>query len=633
MALCLLVWLSGSCATRAVPLVPRSVGDPEGLADAVSLRRAGRSKDAEVAYRRILRSDPVEVRAHVGLQEIESARGLGLDLRRRYRAGGDPFLAGRLEPEGQRQRERFLEAAEPLRSLGLGVNAWAKGEIGAAQRFLIAAGEMDPGHSWTRIALARFYLVTGSWALARAEYRAALWTEPSNPFAAYGLSVLADRGGDYKAGLRWAERAFVHGRAQDGLAQRLYSLANRSRSQEVRARVASLLGKGEGPAGYYAWKLTGEERYRAQARAGGVTQAELAKLPPVPAELRGFVQAFVKGVRMRYRHYAATGEAEDFLEFVDWARDLYERSTKKTLGPRGNPVKFAFVGKLMDATASSDEPLVRICAKAGLLLVLAQRSGGPPEAMLASIGRRDSMKRVRSRGTTVEREAVWLSGRHLDGYTEWAGGGDIAGLALDRLILIDLVAAAEWDGRIQRRLRKIEAQRAAVLAQQALPDEPFTSVDDLAGIANRLRLVAGQMDSAREIEVHEDAHLVDAKLHLPVGDHLFRNIGLAFRRGFSSRKILAYLERNAQLTALAEGPSARGALATCCEIMKGRGPHAKGYREIVETMVALIAGSPGKYPEIAQDRVIVQQLHKLPEQKVRALAQEIVAKWGLAAPG
>ena len=127
-----------------------------------------------------------------------------------------------------------------------------------------------------------------------------------------------------------------------------------------------------------------------------------------------------------------------------------------------------------------------------------------------------SQKGVSSRGTTVEREAVWLSGRHLNGYLEWGGGGDIAGLALDRLILIDLEAAAEWDGRIKRRLRRIEPQEDAVLAQQALPDEPFTSVEDPAGDANRLRLVAGPIDSAAEIEVHEDAHLVDAKLHLPV---------------------------------------------------------------------------------------------------------------------
>lgn len=648
-----LVFVLAGCATRAVPVRPVPVADPEALARADGLRRAGEWSEAKKSYESILRTDPGNVRAAVGLQRIAVARGFHLRARRKARAAGDGFLVGRLEPPGQRQREAYGAAAEPYRSMGLGAEAWAAGKLGTAEAYFERARDMEPGQIWARLALGRYRLARGDAGAARAEFEAALWLDPSNPVAAYGLSVLADRAGDLPAAYAWAERAYRHARGQEGFAGRLYEVARRY--PEKRDEAARLLSEGKGEAPLYAWRLLDHtpargpmsglppeivaqsvqareraELYFERARAAGATDLELVPRPPVPEGLQVFVAAFTRGVRARYRHYAATGEAETFLEFVDWARDLYTRSTGRALGPRGKPLEFAFVGTMMDAGEQSDEPLVRACAKEGYLLVLAQRSGGPPEAMLAAVDHREAGQSVASRGMELKREVVWLDRRHLSGYMEWGGGGDVAGLALHELILVDLEAVATWDGQLQRRVARMEPYRDAVLAQKALDDEPVTSIEDPAGVDRRLRLVAGKYSLAEEVHVHENAHLVDAALHLPVGDHLFRNIGLALTKGLSAERILSYLERNAQLAAIAEGPSARGALATCCAVIGGRGVHATGYTEIVQGIVDRIAREPERYPEIDPKRVIVQQLHRLGEEQVRALARDLMDDWGVS---
>jgi hypothetical protein len=283
----------------------------------------------------------------------------------------------------------------------------------------------------------------------------------------------------------------------------------------------------------------------------------------------------------------------------------------------------------MDPGIESDEPLVRACAAEGLLLVLGQRSGGPPEAMLSEIVRREPARVVRVRGADVRREVAWLGHRYLSGYLEWSGGGDIAGLALHGIILIDLNAMATWEGELERRLAPLRPHRDRLLAVPALEDSPVDAIDDPAGVAERL-LLGGPVDFAEEVLVHEEAHLVDAGLHLPVSRHPLRNLGLAVRRGFSARDIMAYLERNAQLTAIAEGPTPRTALAVCCASLGGGSVHARGYSEIVAGYVGRIAAQPARFARIDPERVIVQQLHLLTDAEIRAVARELLREWGLA---
>ncbi|MHC4849201.1 MAG: hypothetical protein ACYTEG_12195, partial [Planctomycetota bacterium] len=328
------------------------------------------------------------------------------------------------------------------------------------------------------------------------------------------------------------------------------------------------------------------------------------------------------------RHYRATGETDTLIEFRDWARALYEQTTKERLAAPGRIDEFAFVGALIDSTAASEEPLVRKLAEHGLLLILGRRNGGPPEAMLAQVIRRVERQEVASRGTTVSREAIWIGKRYLSGYIEWLGGGDLAGLALGNVVLVDVHAAAQWEGELRRRRARLLKYSDQVLAQHALKDTPVDAVDDPAGVADRL-LIGSEIDVAAEVLVHEDAHLVDADRYLPGRGSLARGIGLALRSGLSASGVLAALERNAQLTAIAEGAHPRAALAVCCAALGARGVHAQGYTEIVRGMVRLILENKASYPTIDPERVVVQQLHRLSEDQVRSLAVELQDAWGV----
>ncbi|HEX5137248.1 MAG TPA: hypothetical protein VFY93_09760, partial [Planctomycetota bacterium] len=196
------------------------------------------------------------------------------------------------------------------------------------------------------------------------------------------------------------------------------------------------------------------------------------------------------------------------------------------------------------------------------------------------------------------------------------------------LVLVDLHAIARWEGEIERRRARLEPRREEILGEAALEDPPVTAIDAPAGVEDRLYLEA-KPDLRAEVRAHEDAHLVDAQMHLPVLKHPLRNLELAFRSGFSAEEILSALERNAQLTAIAEGPSPRAALATCCAAL-GRGDaHGIGYTAIVEAFVEEIHDRPEQYPEIDASRVIVQQLHRLPDGKIRALARDAMERWDL----
>jgi hypothetical protein len=62
--------------------------------------------------------------------------------------------------------------------------------------------------------------------------------------------------------------------------------------------------------------------------------------------------------------------------------------------------------------------------------------------------------------------------------------------------------------------------------------------------------------------------------------------------------------------------------------------HASGYTEIVAAFVKEIAARPEAHPEIDPERVIVQQLHRLSDEQIRALARATMREWGVSAgPG
>jgi len=604
-------------------------------------RRSGDEKRAREAYEAALAADRDNLRAHLGVQVLEREAGRELSLRRRYRRERPRgFLRGWLET-GRRREVAFAAAEEPLRSLGAGFVARAAGDRVEAERAFRRAKRRDPGLSLCRNAVARWRLGRGQTATAGAEALAAAWSDPGHPLPWLVQSWAADRRGHLARAAEAAWEAAVRAPADERVTARLYALALRRGDRGFRERAAGLLAsepaRRSAATLYRAaelWRRLGRRDEAAAvleaAREAGWTEAEGPRPPALrgrPEPVRRFARAFARAVRARYRHYRATEEAETLEEFVSWARGLYERTTGEELAPRGSVQEFRFVGALVDAREVSDEPLVRALAAHDLLLVLGQRLGGPPEAILAPVERRESGA-LEIRGARIEREVVWMRTPLVEGYAEWGGGGDLAGLALAGLILVDLDAVAGWEGRLRRRRAELSGNAAELLAAEALADRPVRAVDDPAGVADRLNLT-GPLDLAAEVRVHEDAHLVDAALHLPVGRHTLRNLKLVLSRGLSSQRVLAYLERNAQLTAIASGPTPRSALATCCARLGGSGPHATGYTEIVQGLVDAILEAPERYPAIDPERVVVQQLHRLQDEEIRALARGLLRRWGL----
>ncbi|MHC4939191.1 MAG: tetratricopeptide repeat protein [Planctomycetota bacterium] len=621
-----------SCSAVA-PVRPDGTEVAEAIEAGDRARRTGGGNAALRHYREALDREPSQRRAHVGIQELLLDRGLDLDARVTYRTLGDPFLTARLEGADARARSAYEEAPEPLQSLGRGRMAWRDGDWKGALREFERVTRLDPGLDWGWSSLGRALLIDGRVGESYEAFRNAIWLAPHDPHGWYGVARAAQRLGRRDAALIAARETFQRIPRDPNAADRL-AAASRQRGEADRRAAAALLTEGGSvrallhAAELHAGLQEGEQCERCLQRAleAGASQGELESIAPDDGGPREFIRRFSAGVTARYRHYRATGEAESMASFRDWARKLYTETTGEELATAGPIEKYAFVGELIDPTAESREPLVQALARHGLLLILGQRSGGPPEAMLARIIRRSPTQEVASRGTRVEREAVWIGKRHLSGYVEWLGGGDLAGLALGNIVLVDVHAAAGWEGALRRRRDRL--LRDAALTQLALRDTPVDSVEDPAGVAERLLLEA-EIDIAAEVLVHEDAHLVDADRYLPGRGSLARGIGLALKSGLSASGVLATLERNAQLTAIAEGPHPRGALAVTCSALGGRGVHARGYTQIVRGMVRLILERADRYPGIERDRVIVQQLHRLTDEEIRSLAVKLQEEWGV----
>lgn len=610
------------------------------LAEGDRARWSGDEAAAERAYRDALQEDPAEHRAHIGLQILRLRRGEDLPLRREYREASLPYLAGRLEGDPARRREGFLRSPEPWRTLGLAALAAEAGDLERAESFYRSILQADAGAFTASLSLARTLHARGQMGEARRVFLDAHWLYPSHPGPALGLSSLADLRGDLREAHAWALEACRLAPAEESCLWRLTETASRLGGKERLRASAQVLLEGRGTLGLaplLAAQLLREAGAQPQAkealdraRLEGASAEECARVASgnhASGAMGGFLDAFVQGVEARYRHYAATGQAESMEEFQAWAYRLFRKKTSRDLGKPARARDFPFLGRLVDPRADGEDALVAECARAGMVLIMGQRRGGPPEAIVGELERRES-GRVLVRGMEVEREVIWMKQRRLSGYEEWGGGGDLAGLALDRLVLIDMDAVRRWEGQIRRRNMRLAASGSAILEEPALEDEPVGACNDPAGVGDRL-LFRSPLSVEEEVLVHENAHLVDAATRLPVEEHAFRNLALAVSRGFSAREIAAFLERNAQLSAIAEGPTPLASLGVCCSMLSEEGPHASGYREIVRGFVAEIAARPRNYPEIDTRRVILQQLHRLPAEKVRAIAQTLSERWGV----
>ena len=259
---------------------------------------------------------------------------------------------------------------------------------------------------------------------------------------------------------------------------------------------------------------------------------------------------------------------------------------------------------------------------------------------------------------------VWCEGADL---RSRAGrlGAEISGAALHEGYWVDLESLRRerapwvdfekrmWGTSGAQRIERALGTRGLALASnpslraEARRERRDTST--LLGEADRLRLAvlrerraAGvpgiSLDELLEATaVHEEAHLCDRTRFLPLQRNLGRIAALALRSGLSGEGISRRLEYRAQLIALCSVSDPRIPMVSVLRSAEGGSndvtPHGDAYRELLVDLVALLDAEverdPSAWPEVAPDRVLVQQFHRFSGETVRRLARELARREGL----
>ncbi len=258
-------------------------------------------------------------------------------------------------------------------------------------------------------------------------------------------------------------------------------------------------------------------------------------------------------------------------------------------------------------------------------------------------------------------------GTDADGSLARLGGG-VSGAALHEGYWIDIEAE-------RRRLARIEALHAgfeelvAPELERRLdwrgpavdPAAPGEAALRLARAAlrpaldggDRVRLVlwnerratgAGPLtldDLLEVVFVHEEGHLTDRTRLLPLGENLGGVLGVALDARLSPARLEEELEYRAELVALAAVSEPRMALAEILDAARvderRRGVHGLAYTrllaDVLSELDASLAADPERFPELNGQRYLQHQLHRLSGETVRALAEQLARKRGMAADG
>lgn len=172
-------------------------------------------------------------------------------------------------------------------------------------------------------------------------------------------------------------------------------------------------------------------------------------------------------------------------------------------------------------------------------------------------------------------------------------------------------------------LDQADRVRLAVLAERA-------PADRLLGELAFEEIVEG-------IALHEEGHLVDRALFLPLPKNLFGAARLLLDSGLSIQKLQRRLEYRAQLVALCAAPDPRLALVDVLEIgaSGGESPleHAAAYRELLRDLVAELdrarRAEPARFGAIDPERTLVHQLHRLDPEALRSIALRLARRQGV----
>ena len=139
------------------------------------------------------------------------------------------------------------------------------------------------------------------------------------------------------------------------------------------------------------------------------------------------------------------------------------------------------------------------------------------------------------------------------------------------------------------------------------------------------------------VAIHEEGHLVDRALHLPLSSHPLRTVRLLGRAAFDPSAVLERLEYRAQAVALCDVEDPRLVLADCLLMVESSPPiarsHVRGYQALLEDLLAIldqrVQEDPAAWPEIDKDGMLVHQLYRLGPEEVRSLGQTLARRLGI----
>lgn len=349
----------------------------------------------------------------------------------------------------------------------------------------------------------------------------------------------------------------------------------------------------------------------------------------------------------RYKAFIKNGQTRGLAEVLrDVAR--HARLIADVEDPGAPPVNsFAFLGTVLDGAGAESHPLVRYFDRFNHYLMIGQRAGGPSEAILCErlvFERRASRPRF---GRTVAHR--YVLGHHVKvrSFRE-SLDQNLGGVTVGLEFFVNMDFVQRWRRAVLgtwRRFSDPEA-KADLFHDEALPAadrEAALALDTPLDVKRRLffRFCESAGPDAHDVEryvemvrTHEEGHILDAERYLPVTWNLWRSLGLFFENGLSAGAIEGHLEGNAELTALAEGPSPLLSLSQIVGFLPARDaapPHSIGYYDVARRICAEIYDHPDRYPGIDRSRVILQQLDRLTPEELRTLGRELATERNMAA--
>lgn len=356
-------------------------------------------------------------------------------------------------------------------------------------------------------------------------------------------------------------------------------------------------------------------------------------------KLTKFLNAYFE---KRYAEFKKNGETRSMTDVL---RDVARHARLIAGIPDVAPIPttaYAFLGVVIDGNRAQLHPFVQFLDKFNHYVMLGQRGGGPPEALICERLYYNPTTRRPRFARVVKHRYILGHNLKVRSFRE-SLDQHLGGITVGREFFVNMDFIHQWRQVVlgtYQRFKSPEA-RADLMHDRAQPaktrDEALAVTSPL-DVKRRLYFLyceeagarAGDIETFLEmVRTHEEGHVLDAERYLPITTNLWRGLSLFLSNSLSPLSVEGHLEGNAELTALAEGPNPRLSLSQLVGFLPSpmaAPPHSVGYYEVVKRICREVYDRADDYPQIDRSRNILQQLHRLSLSELRALGRELAAE-------